>query len=63
VNFLRKKNEKNSYQIQNILKKSEIFIIDVYNSLKRHGLNKSYYITLKFENQQTMDKGPKFMLL
>jgi len=33
INVLRKKNEENSYQKQNILKKSEIFIIDLYFSV------------------------------
>jgi len=31
--FLKKKNEENSYQVQNILEKSESLTIDVYYSV------------------------------
>jgi len=61
-NFLGR-NEGNSYQIQNILKKYGSFTIDVYYSAKHHGINKSYCVTLKLGNQQTMVVGLKFILL
>jgi len=49
-----KKNEENSYQIQNKLKKYEILTIDVYYTVEHHGINQSYCVTLKLENLQTL---------
>jgi len=39
MNFQRD-SEENSYQMQNKLKISENFTIDVYHSVKQHGANK-----------------------
>jgi len=59
----KKKNEKNSYQIQSILKKYEIITIDVYYSVENNSVNQSYNITLNLKNQQTMVIGLKFSLV
>jgi len=56
-------NEKNSYQIQNIFKKFEIFTLHVYYSLYHFGIKQSYHFILKLKNQQTMVIDPKFILL
>jgi len=46
-----------------MLKKIEIFTIDVYYSVEHHGINKSHCVTLKFENQQSIVIGPKFIFI
>jgi len=60
---LYENNGKNSYQVQNILKKSENFTIDEYYGILHHGVNQSYGVTLKLENEQTMFIGLKSILL
>jgi len=58
--FLRK-NEENWYQIQNVLKKYENFILGVFFSVEIHGIKQSYHNILKLGNQQTMVTNLKFI--
>jgi len=44
-------------------KKNENFTLDVYYIAKNHGINQSYHITLKLENQQITGICPQFILL
>jgi len=44
-----------------ILNIYETFTIDVYCNVEKHGINQSYHVILKLENQQTMVIGAKFI--